>query len=155
VKNVSFASAELEARSGRLVQLDNKMRYSHNRSDWGGRGAFGGLASGSDRQHPDGHGFPSARHVELLQCRHGHAGGLDEVGASGSVFAPGYFSVTANNLPNQGILANSGLAGNIGAYVGFGNVQKSWSSEFSDQLTLTGDLGNHHLALGGFVGWPN
>jgi hypothetical protein len=75
-----------------------------------------------------------------------------QAGGSPSVFAPGYFNVTANNLPNQGIIANSNLAGNIGAYVGFGNAQKSWSNQISDQLTLTGDVGNHHLALGGFIG---
>lgn len=154
VKNVSYSvGLNWKHDLGGSFHIDNRMRYSHNRSDWNA----GAVLSVVSLQDPIvnilmGTAFLQPGKLNYYNAGSGTLAASMNVGASGSVFAPGYFSVASNNLPNQGILANSGLAGNIGAYVGFGNVQKSWASEFSDQLTLTGDLGNHHLALGGFVG---
>jgi outer membrane receptor protein involved in Fe transport len=137
---------------GGTFKLDNKLRYSYNRSNWGA----GAVLSVVSLQDPIvnilmGTAFLQPGTLNYYNANSGTLAASMQAGGSPSVFAPGYFNVTANNLPNQGIVANSNLAGNIGAYVGFGNA-KSWSNQISDQLTLTGDVGNHHLALGGFIG---
>lgn len=53
-------------------------------------------------------------------------------------------AVTQNNLPNQNLLAN-------GIFTQVAFVQHFKSENFVDQATLTKDLGNHHLALGGYL----
>lgn len=138
---------------GGTFKLDNKLRYTYNRSNWGA----GAVLSVVSLQDPIvnilmGTAFLQPGTLNYYNANSGTLAASMQAGGSPSVFAPGYFNVTANNLPNQGIIANSNLPGNIGAYVGFGNAQKSWSNQISDQLTLTGDVGNHHLALGGFIG---
>ena len=53
-------------------------------------------------------------------------------------------AITTNNLPNQNLLAN-------GIFTQIAYVQHFKSENFVDQPTLTKDLGNHHIALGGYL----
>ncbi|QUD85927.1 TonB-dependent receptor [Phenylobacterium montanum] len=127
--------------------IENKMRYSHNRSQWNS-GAVLSVVSLED---------PIVNIIMGTAFAPGafnyYQGGklLASITSQGNAFAPGNYTVNSNNLPNQGILTGSNLPGNIGAYVGFGDVQNSYSDQFVDQFTVTKDLGQHHLALGAYV----
>jgi outer membrane receptor protein involved in Fe transport len=129
------------------VHIENKARYSHNQSDWNA----GAVLSVVSLQDPIVNLLMGTAFAAGTFNYYQNGTRLASMTANGNAFAPGNFNVTANNLPNQGILAGSNLPGNIGAYVGFGNVQKSASHQFNDQFTLTADAGAHHLALGGYV----
>lgn len=129
------------------VHIENKARYSHNQSDWNA----GAVLSVVSLQDPIVNLLMGTAFAAGTFNYYQNGTRLASMTANGNAFAPGNFNVTANNLPNQGILAGSNLPGNIGAYVGFGNVQKSSSHQFNDQFTVTADAGAHHLALGGYV----
>jgi outer membrane receptor protein involved in Fe transport len=137
---------------GGTFHLDNKMRYSRNKSIWNA----GAVLSVVSLQDPIvnlimGTGFLQPGTLNYYRASQLVASQTVNDNAGGGVFAPGYFTVNSNNLPNQNIL-DSSIAGGIGSYVGFSNTQHSKSRQFEDQLTVTGDVGNHHLAFGGFVG---
>lgn len=138
-------------------RVDNKARYSNNKSNWNA----GAVLSVVSLQDPIVNIIMGTAFLQPGTLRYFTGGSQTAqmtVNANGAppgvppVFIPGYFTVDSNALPNQGILSGSGLAGNIGAYVGFANRQNSKSQQFEDQLTFTAEAGNHHLAFGGFIG---
>jgi len=156
VRNKSYAvGLNWKQDLGGTFKIDNKMRYMRNQSVWNA----GAVLSVVSLQDPIvnaimGTGFlqPGTLNYFLGGQQIASMGVNDNTGGFGGVvFAPGYFTVTSNNLPNQNIL-DSSIAGRIGSYVGFSNTQQSRSKQFEDQFTITGEVGNHHLAFGGFVG---
>lgn len=140
---------------GGTFKIDNKMRFTRNKSVWNA----GAVLSVVSLQDPIVNLIMGTGFLQPGTLNYYQGGSLvasmnvnDNTGGGGGViFAPGYFTINSNNLPNQNILDNS-IAGHIGSYVGFANTQQSRSKQFEDQLTITGDVGNHHIAFGGFVG---
>ena len=140
---------------GGTFKVDNKARYSRNESNWNA-GAVLSIVSLKDpivniimgtAFLPEGR-LDYRSGGQLLASMNTNNNGAPP--GVPPVFIPGYFTVNSNNLPNQNILAASGI--DIGSYVGFANSQQSYSDQFEDQVTFTGDIGNHHLAFGGFIG---
>jgi len=134
---------------GSGFHIDNKLRYSHNQSDWN-TGAVLSVVSINDPivNILLGTAFLSPGTLNYYNAQTGALAASMNVTGNG----PGSLTTATNNLPNQGIVANSGFGGAPGVYVGAADTQNVYTNEFEDQFTLTGELGNHHLALGGFIG---
>jgi iron complex outermembrane recepter protein len=120
------------------IQVQNRMRYNVNKTDWQ-TGAvifplplddfFVGALGGSI-------GIPGT-----ITYRDISTGSIAAVVQSFSGFDR---NVITNNLPNQGVLANGILT-----QVAFAQNYKT--TEFQDQLTFGAKMGNHQLAVGGFL----
>lgn len=125
------------------IHFENKARFSHNTTHWN-TGAVISIVPVTDPI------------VNLLMNTGFLPGTFNytfrETGAlalrmtsNGNTFAPGNYTVTTNNLPNQSLMQN-------GVYTGFAAVDDFRSSQFVDQMQLTAEMGRHTLALGGYAG---
>jgi iron complex outermembrane recepter protein len=121
-----------------VIHLQNKARYTENKADWN-TGAvifalplddfFVGALGGSI-------GIPGT-----ITYRNTRDNSIAAVVRSFSGFDR---NVITNNLPNQGTLAN-------GILTQVALTQKYKTQEFQNQLTFGADLGNHQLAVGGYL----
>jgi outer membrane receptor protein involved in Fe transport len=121
------------------IKLQNKMRWSENKSNWS-TGAvifalplddfFVSLLSGTfGPQYPG---------VTTYRFR-----GTSDIAAQVTSFSGFDHTVTTNNLPNQSVQANG-----VFSQVALSQAYKSRT--FQDQFTATGDFGNHEVAVGAF-----
>jgi iron complex outermembrane recepter protein len=121
-----------------VIHLQNKARYTENKADWN-TGAvifalplddfFVGALGGSI-------GIPGT-----ITYRNTKDNSVAAVVRSFSGFDR---TVITNNLPNQGALAN-------GILTQVALTQQYKTREFQNQLTFGADLGNHQLAVGGYL----
>ncbi|MFM2370686.1 MAG: hypothetical protein RIS85_408, partial [Pseudomonadota bacterium] len=110
---------------GGTFKIDNKMRFTRNKSVWNA----GAVLSVVSLQDPIVNLIMGTGFLQPGTLNYYQGGSLvasmnvnDNTGGGGGViFAPGYFTINSNNLPNQNILDNS-IAGHIGSYVGFANT---------------------------------
>jgi iron complex outermembrane recepter protein len=124
--------------------FENKVRYSRNTTDWN-TGAVISVIPIDDivTSFVNGTAFlpPGTYNYKF------HNTGAAAATVA-SFFVPGPpFPVRAtvsNNLPNQGILTN-------GILTQAAFVQHFKSDNFVDQATVTKEMGDHHLALGGYM----
>jgi iron complex outermembrane recepter protein len=121
-----------------VVHVQNRARYSVNKTNWNtGAVIFGlplddffvGALGGSI-------GIPGT-----ITYRNASDNSVAAVVQSFSGFDR---NVLVNNLPNQNVLANGILT-----QVAF--TQKYKTVEFQDQLSFSAELGNHQLAVGGYL----
>ncbi|MGK6320376.1 TonB-dependent receptor [Sphingomonas sp. DT-204] len=123
---------------GDNIRFENKARYSRNKSDW----SVGAIISASSLSDLTTYLFTGAIAPGTLTFRFPDG----SIAARANIdIGPGglQVSVPVNNLPNQHILANGveTLAGYSPRYRG---------ESFQDQFTLSAELGNHNLAIGGY-----
>jgi iron complex outermembrane recepter protein len=121
-----------------VIHVQNRARYSENKANWN-TGAvifalplddfFVGALGGSI-------GIPGT-----ITYRNASDNSVAAVVQSFSGFDR---NVLVNNLPNQSVLANGILT-----QVAF--AQKYKTVEFQDQLTFNAELGNHQVAVGGYL----
>jgi iron complex outermembrane recepter protein len=121
-----------------VIHLQNRARYTENKSDWN-TGAvifalnlddfFVGALGGSI-------GIPGT-----ITYRNTKDNSIAAVVQSFSGFDR---NVIVNNLPNQNVLAN-------GILTQVALTQQYKTREFQNQLTFGADLGNHQLAVGGYL----
>ncbi|MEY4502201.1 MAG: hypothetical protein RIS52_2091 [Pseudomonadota bacterium] len=119
------------------VHVQNKIRYSNNRTDWNTGAVI----------------FPlqiDDFFVHILTGTFGIPGTItyrnaadNSIAAQVVSFSGFDHSVTVNNLPNQGVLAKGVLS-----QVAF--HQRYKTTDLQNQLTVGIDLGSHKLALGGY-----
>jgi iron complex outermembrane recepter protein len=125
-----------------VIHLQNRSRYTENKTDWNTGavifalplddfivGALGGSI-----------GIPGT-----ITYRNTADNSVAAVVQSFSGFDR---TVITNNLPNQGILAN-------GILTQVALTQKYKTREFQNQLTFGAELGNHQLAVGGYLSLNN
>lgn len=119
--------------------IDNKARYTSSRTDWN-TGALISASSLTDvvTSFINYNAYLPAGTINYRFHDSGALAATVAVGPTGQ-------TVTTNNLPNQNLLAN-------GIFTQVAFVQHFKSENFVDQATLTKDAGDHHLALGGYVG---
>jgi outer membrane receptor protein involved in Fe transport len=126
------------------VHFENKLRYSHNTADWN-TGAVISVVPFTDVVASFIDGTANLPAGNFTYKFHG----TNTVAATAFSFIPGPGAPaikvpTSNNLPNQAIQAN-------GVFTQAAFVQHFKADEFVDQATLTADLGDHHLAVGGYL----
>ncbi|QJU58301.1 TonB-dependent receptor [Sphingomonas sp. AP4-R1] len=117
--------------------IANNARFSHNTSDW----ATGANTFAVPLTDPTGNRYLGVNGLSgVLTYRDRDSGAtLARVSTNGSSY-----SVLSNNLPNQQILANGVI--NESAF-----AQKYRATEFQDQFTLSGSIGNHKVTVGTYI----
>jgi outer membrane receptor protein involved in Fe transport len=124
---------------GGNLRFENKVRYADNRTDWN----TGALVLATQLTDTDG-GLGAVTGVSGISGTYTYRNRADGSVAAVVVQSGGARTVTVNNMPNQGVLAG----GVIGA-VAYTPEFKAHS--FQDQFTVSAKLGDHSLAVGGFV----
>jgi iron complex outermembrane recepter protein len=125
--------------------FENKARYSHNTANWN-TGAVISVIPLDDvvTSFVNGTSFlPEGNYTYKFH----DTGQVAATAFSVQPLLPfplAFKIITSNNLPNQSLLAN-------GVFTQAAFVQNFVSNNFVDQATLTKDLGDHHLALGGYL----
>lgn len=119
--------------------VDNKMRYTHSKADWN----TGAITTALSLTDPIISLLQNTAFLNgMINYYYKNSGKLAAtVNSNGSI---GGMSVSYNGLPNQNLLTN-------GVFSQAAYVQHYVSTDFVDQATLTKDLGDHHLALGGYL----
>lgn len=136
-KSIAFG-ATWEHDFSDVFRLQNRMRYTENTTTWNTGAAI--FALGLDDFFVGAFGG-SVGIPGTITYRNASDGSI----AAQVVSVTGFDrTVTVNNLPNQGILAN-------GILTQFALAQRYKSKEFQNQLTLGAELGGHQLALGGYI----
>ena len=127
------------------VHFENKARYSYNHTHWN-NGTVISLLSLTDPafNYYNGLGFMAG----TLNYYNHNTGQL--AATVNSLGFPGGATVVTNNLPNANLMPTGDAVYGLAA-----DDETFASHQFVDQATLTADLGHHHLALGGYVGFAN
>jgi iron complex outermembrane recepter protein len=137
-KSISFG-ATWDHQLSDTIRIENRFRFSENKANWNTGAVIFAL--------PLDDFF-----VSLLTGTLGIPGTITYRNAADNSIAAQVISfsgfdhtVIANNLPNQGVLANGVLS-----QVAFN--QKFRNRDLQDQLTLGFDLGSHQLSVGAYYG---